>query len=356
MVLFLLTKCKLPFMKTMSGIFLFLICFSTILTAQTPELIPFRKGDKWGFSTSQKNIVITPKYELVDWFSEGFAAVKLNGKWGYINRDGKMVIPNKYTVAKPFKRGFMPNTKNGSDTVVFAGASLSKDGYEICINNKGVQMPKCPAIPENSVEENRIPVETIVKEKQYSLPGAEGLFDKIIDDYVVNGKSNYIAVKNGKQGVFNSTFDIIVPFDYDSIFVNRNGNQPFLLVHKNRMKGLIHGDGTMGIPAESTKLTPFNLDGTDYVIVQRNGRTMITDLMNKPVLERDFLSIDYDERGGFIITNDALEKGYVFKNRTVITPKYSQIQLLDNGRFIRVVNTKGQEGYINSEGVEFFEE
>lgn len=321
------------------------------------DLIPFRKGDKWGFSTVDKKIVIAPKYEAVDWFSEGLAAVKSNGKWGYINADGKLIITNKYTVAKPFRRGYMPNSKGGSDTVIFAGASVAKDGYEICINNKGSQMPKCPAIPENSVEENQIPVGTVVKEKQYTLPDAGGLFDKVLDDYSIGDRSTYyLATKNDKQGVFNSTFEIIVPFEYDSIHINRAGSKPFLVVHKNGMIGLIHGEGTVGIQPENTKLTPFNVDGTDYVIVQRKGRTVITDLMNNKVVERDFLSIQYDKRGGFIITNDDLTKGYVFKNRTVVLPKYSQIELLENGKYIHVVNDKGQAGFISSAGVEYFEE
>ena len=34
--------------------------------------------------------------------------------------------------------------------VLFAGASLRADGYEICINTKGETMPKCPAINESS--------------------------------------------------------------------------------------------------------------------------------------------------------------------------------------------------------------
>jgi hypothetical protein len=59
---------------------------------------------------------------------------------------------------------------------------MRADGYEICINTKGARMPKYLAIPENILAENRIPVQTVVKQKNYSVPNSTGLFDKILDD------------------------------------------------------------------------------------------------------------------------------------------------------------------------------
>jgi len=52
------------------------------------SLVPYRKGDKWGFSDENKNIVIPLLYDNAISFSEGLAAVELNGKWGYIDTKG----------------------------------------------------------------------------------------------------------------------------------------------------------------------------------------------------------------------------------------------------------------------------
>jgi len=60
---------------------------------QNQELIPYRKGDKWGFCTPDKKTVITPKYDGAWTFSEGFARVKLNGKWGFIDKTVKVIVP-----------------------------------------------------------------------------------------------------------------------------------------------------------------------------------------------------------------------------------------------------------------------
>ena len=49
-----------------------IILLSLNSIAQTIDysLVPYRKGDKWGFADAQRNIVITPKYNDAQWFSE----------------------------------------------------------------------------------------------------------------------------------------------------------------------------------------------------------------------------------------------------------------------------------------------
>jgi hypothetical protein len=77
--------------------------WATCLQAQ--ELIPYRKGDKWGFCTPDKKIVISPKYDDVRKFNEGLALVELNGKWGFIDKTGKEIVPPKYDNAANFHEG-----------------------------------------------------------------------------------------------------------------------------------------------------------------------------------------------------------------------------------------------------------
>ncbi len=61
---------------------------------------------------SHPNFAIQPKYDYARQFSEGLAAVELNGSWGFINRKGQMVIKNKYTTVKDFKNGFAAICQN----------------------------------------------------------------------------------------------------------------------------------------------------------------------------------------------------------------------------------------------------
>lgn len=70
-----------------------------------PELIPYRKGNKWGFCTPDNNIIIDCIYDDAYQFIEGLARVKKNGKYGFINRKGFQVIPLIYKDAFDFDNG-----------------------------------------------------------------------------------------------------------------------------------------------------------------------------------------------------------------------------------------------------------
>src|SRR5687767_3558247 len=60
------------------------------------RLIPFRKGDQWGFSDQNKKLIIKAKYDSADPFSEGLARVVRNNKYGFIDKAGKEVTAFKY--------------------------------------------------------------------------------------------------------------------------------------------------------------------------------------------------------------------------------------------------------------------
>ncbi|MBS1762980.1 MAG: WG repeat-containing protein [Bacteroidetes bacterium] len=323
------------------------------------ELIPYRDGSKWGFSTTDKKIVIKPKYNDVGWFSEGMAAVKVGSKWGYINRDGKLVIPARYTVAKPFHKGYMPDSKkSGGDSIIFAGASLTNDGYEICITDKGIRMPQCPAIAESSVPNNKSLISGIQIQKTYSMPNSDGLFDKITDDYELqdNNETYYVAMKDNKFGVYNSKFEVVVPFVYDSITVNKQARVPYLQVTKGALKGILLTNGTIGIEPENSSISLVDDDDNDmdYVIIKKGGKTFVRDINNKPIINQGYNDIRYDKEGGFIITGDNGMEGYHFKDNTMIEPKYKSIKLSDDDNYLQVTTADGKTGYISKDGTEYF--
>jgi hypothetical protein len=73
--------------------------FHTVTIIEDIQLIPYRKGDKWGFCNSGKNLVITPKYDWVYFFSKGLAFVILNDKEGLIDKTGREVfMTTKYSI------------------------------------------------------------------------------------------------------------------------------------------------------------------------------------------------------------------------------------------------------------------
>jgi hypothetical protein len=67
---------------------------------------PAQQGGKWGYADAAGQFVIPAQFEFAGEFSEGVAAVKLDGRLGYIGLDGRFVIPAKFFAAGPFKEGF----------------------------------------------------------------------------------------------------------------------------------------------------------------------------------------------------------------------------------------------------------
>ncbi len=82
-------------MRLFTFIFLFIILPES-LSARLPDLIPYRKGNLWGYCDSTKNIVIEPQWEYARAFRFGRAAVRKDCKWGIIDSLGKYVIVPSY--------------------------------------------------------------------------------------------------------------------------------------------------------------------------------------------------------------------------------------------------------------------
>ena len=63
---------------------------------------------KGGYIDSAGDMIIEPQYDNVGIFSEGLAAVKVNEKWGYIDKSGNMFIAFQYADAGYFSEGLAP--------------------------------------------------------------------------------------------------------------------------------------------------------------------------------------------------------------------------------------------------------
>ena len=79
--------------------------------------LPFyiiKNGKKfYGYIDRNGKIKIQPLYSSAEDFSEGLAAVKINGKWGYINKQGKIIIEPQFERANEFCEGMAAVKING---------------------------------------------------------------------------------------------------------------------------------------------------------------------------------------------------------------------------------------------------
>lgn len=63
-------------------------------------------GDKWGFKdVLTGKIVIKPKFDDVNFFSEGLAGVSIGGKWSFIDETGTIAIKTQFDFVSHFSEG-----------------------------------------------------------------------------------------------------------------------------------------------------------------------------------------------------------------------------------------------------------
>lgn len=339
------------------------------VSAQNADMaiIPYRMGDLWGYVNPAKNILIKPEFEEADFFYEGYAKVKKEGKYGYINKGGRVLIPFRYFSATPFRFGYFMKAgkaKAGTEelkdeeTVLFAGASTKADGYEICINTKGAVMPRCPAIPPNSATEiNKKDAVTLVS--NYSTIKKTDLFDKIVGDYKMPGAEDtyYIAMRGDKYGVFNKTFEVIVPFEYAKIEKANMGVMPYLVVEKDSLKGMMFGNGSLYMAVENSRLQIVQAsDNNNYIIFTKDDMTGLKSSRYKVLAEPVYKDISYDAGNGFVLTGTDGKKGFSFLNQTLLEAKYSDLETVPGGEFVLITDAEGKKGFISKNLVEYFED
>ncbi|MEO6541627.1 MAG: WG repeat-containing protein [Ferruginibacter sp.] len=328
------------------------------------SMIPYRQGDLWGYATSDKNIIIKPQYAEADFFYEGLASVKKGNLYGYINKAGKVVIPFKFNTAKAFRFGYYDasgNTKTGDGsinpqkTVLFAGASLKAGAAEICIDTRGQELRRCPAINEP----NTIANTTVTSVSNYSTIQKSDLFDKIVGDYkIIAGADDtyYIATRNNNYGVFNNKFEVIIPFEYTMIEKLNTGAMTYLLVEKGGMKGVLFGTGSPYLAVDNSKLKHVKTEeGNNYFIFTKDGKAGIRDSKYRNIVEPVYEDIMYDPASaGFTLTGTLNQQGYLFSNTSILEPKYASVKALKGGQYVLVKTMAGKWGYVSSNLVEFF--
>jgi hypothetical protein len=110
-------------------------------TSRDPsDLIPQERMGKWGFVTPDGKVAVDFRFDGLQPFSEGLAAVQVGRHWGFIDRSGRLVIPAE------FEDGWatLPGGARGGPPIGSFREGLAavyKDGSWRFIDAKGVAIP-----------------------------------------------------------------------------------------------------------------------------------------------------------------------------------------------------------------------
>ena len=316
-----------------------------------PLLIPYRKGNKWGFCREDKTIVIECIYYSVKRFSENFAVVNKNGKYGFIDKNGEITgngLMRHFNILNPLKEGL---SRVGNNSNRREWGFVNKDNSQV--------------------------IEFIYES---ASDFCEGLA---------------CVRKNGKSGFIDKTNTIIIPFIYDNVhsFVNGLSN-----VRIGEMWGVIDKTGKVVIPIE------FNdLDEIIYLTDQSNNQiypkiiqigsefslniynnnspnNRLYNCIDKYGLgfSDDLIDVEFNSKWGFVDRNNNQIIDFLYDDITpfseglsgilkgeywgfidqsgnkIIDFKYEQVTPFLNG--LAEVKLNNKWGFINSVGIEYWED
>ncbi len=188
--------------------------YAMVRTCYEGSLFYINKQGRLVIKKSEMDILLSEIYETYRDFSEGLAAVKLNGKWGFINAEGvEVIVPQYAEVVQDFCDGLAIVKKE----IWGQGIRINLQGNVVVKNN-----------------DNYIEVPSIYDEyRDFS----EGL----------------AAVKlNGKWGFINTQGMVIVSPQYDYV---DNFNEEYALVCVRKLWGIINKDGTPLVPTKYAQIS-----------------------------------------------------------------------------------------------------
>lgn len=186
-----------------------LLFFSNFLLGQKLTPKKYHNFHKWGYENEEGENVIHPDYFEANPFEGEFAIVKKTGGYGVINKKGEIVFKCQYVKITHWQNGIFilhNPKKNQSSTKTFR-VGLAKKRRKL-----GLDFGKITYFFENEIRaynpstEFTIKIDGEIKSQQ---------FYQVNDIYW--GRDNSSLVRKDKWGMIDSSEQIILPLEYDTI-------------------------------------------------------------------------------------------------------------------------------------------
>ena len=283
-------------------------------------------GEKKKYKTG--DVVIPFKYDKVQDFSEGLAAVKLKGKWGCINNSGKEVVPLKYDNVWDFEEGLAGVILKGK------WGFIDKSGKEVV------------PLKYNDIFNFH---EGLARVK---LKGKWGFMDKsgkeVVPpkyDNVWDFEEGLAGVKlKGKWGFIDKSGKEVVPPKYDDVEKFKEG---LAGVKLNGKWGYINKSGKEVVPPKYVYMDSFH---EGHARVKLNGKLGFIDKSGKEVVPPKYDYVDIFSEGLAVVELKG-KWGFIDKSgKEVVPPKYDTMYHSYEG--LTIVELNGKWGFVDKSGKE----
>jgi len=327
-----------------------------------PELIPYRKEDKWGYSNKNGEIVIEPRYSSVE-FPARFNRfeVTYNDLDGIIDSQGKEVIPTIYKDIYRLPNSSLYEVKNSMDEV-----GVIDEENKIVIPFEYEDLYKHPSQDLYIAKKgkwgmidgkNNIIIPFVYNDDPYyewsSSPGLSFSDDFIIASKLIKGKTYY--------GLLN--FDGSILLDFQNLRLSKNTKlKSHLLETSKKMdvynsltstflpqtfRGIIDKNGEIILPTIYNSFSRKNTDD-DYIIITQTDYSSFTlkmgviNSVGEIIIPCVYDDIDWNFTEKYIKVKYNNLYGIInFNDRIIIPIKYEHISVQrHNNKYYFVIEDK----------------
>lgn len=368
-------KCNI--LNVMKKIILTILIFIKTCSVFAQDLIPFRKGDSWGFSNSFGHLVINPIYDSVSIFEVHkpemvlAAYVYRDKKVGLIDVNNKFIIPIFYDSIIHLTRLFHGTYKT---LIVKKNGKFGLIDYN---NNKVTLMIYDKLyVQDHILMDDEVVIIGRIKNAYYNI-NLDGKRDKVksvaIDPQDMeitqeeNSTEQYILslteqkhetiVKEQKR-LQSQNKDI-----FDSLSLEMRGYPPFLyyLIYYKHKVGFVEQKELLGNgrvqkvliqPIYDTILDTYG-DSPPHFLVKRDGLITVLDTAGNELMPLKYEN--YKEVGyGYVITEKNKRFGFYNYHMAIdIEPIYEEIRMISSNKLL-LVRLHGRCGFVNSKGFKYF--
>lgn len=274
-------------------------------------------NNKWGKADKNGKIIIPLKYDMGRLTVNGMTAVYRNGKWGFVNRVGKEVIPPKFdSVVADFNAKGM--------------AVISNSGKMFSIDKTGKITKALDGLPWG---------------KDQDLPWRTSKFAQFFDGVDDFNHGLARVNKNGKAGFINTKGEIVIPLEYDELFIFSEGKA---IARKDKNWGFINEKNETVIPFEYDGLHQF-LGGK--APVKLNEKWGYINAHGTVIVPIEYQEVAYRFYEGLALVEKGNNWGFIDTTGTVIIPfKYNSGEDFSNGLACVSTYYNGEflKGFINA--------
>lgn len=381
---------------------------AALLTASESQLVPYRKGESWGFSNARGEIMIPPQYDSATLFdrnprfSYSFSIVSTGGLKGVIDVEGEFVIrPDYQKVHALTKGGFIAQKQSKDNWVYITEDAIVEEKFPsevtkdpvfkryaegraiVSAKNAGALTFNEFFIPEFIRDDSarvgfKLRRKTLIDKvlgifKYETLDSIPPQYSELKYLYPMSFDTLLAKGKNGKWGIISTKNDTIAAFVHDEIrneiltvMTKDSVKTPYFTAKKNGKWGVSSlRDSSLVLDydfdeVEILWLKPLNIvDGDSNRLFLRVRKGDRWGIMGERLwqwvvpTEFDDVRLDMDTQNGFQLIRGQQMGYYIIPAEKIIPPKYREIKYFKYG-FAEVITAQNKSGFVNENGDEYF--